>query len=318
VTSSTHRYEARCRWTGSTGLGFEGYDRAHLAVAPPAEQELTLTTGEARGDPRQLNPEQLLVMAASSCQLLWFLHLAAKARIDVVEYEDEAVGLMPGDEHPVRVTRIDLRPRIVVRGGASEDAVRRLCQLAHERCYIANSLRSEVTVEPRLETTPDRAGKVGSVTSGRVEGIYVASEPEAPTAAVSEATAVAGKGIEGDRKHRDRLPPAARAKPGRELTLIEAEALEALALEAGIDLQPGESRRQVVTRGVRLNDLVGRRFEVGPLECIGVELCEPCAHLEGLTRPGVMRGLVHRGGIRADILRGGTLRPGDPVRALSE
>jgi MOSC domain-containing protein YiiM len=67
-----------------------------------------------------------------------------------------------------------------------------------------------------------------------------------------------------------------------------------------------------------LNDLVGRRFAVGPLECVGVDLCEPCAHLEGLTRPGVIRGLVHRGGLRADIVRGGTLRPGDPVRALPE
>ena len=152
MTDPTNRYEAGCRWTGSTGLGFEGYDRAHQATAPPAEELLTLTTGEAKGDPRLLNPEQLVVMAASSCQLLWFLHLAAKARIDVVEYEDEAVGVMPADENPMRVTRIDLRPRIVVRGRAPEGTVRRLCQLAHKRCYIANSLRSEVTVEPRLES----------------------------------------------------------------------------------------------------------------------------------------------------------------------
>jgi organic hydroperoxide reductase OsmC/OhrA len=150
VTSSTHRYEARCRWTGSTGLGFEGYDRAHLAVAPPAEQELTLTTGEARGDPRQLNPEQLLVMAASSCQLLWFLHLAAKARIDVVEYEDEAEAEMPEDDPPVRITEITLRPRIVVAGDASEERIRKLAQTAHEQCYISNSLNSEVRLDPQI------------------------------------------------------------------------------------------------------------------------------------------------------------------------
>ena len=114
VTADAHRYEVELRWSGSTGLGWEGYDRAHTATAPPAEQEVVLTTGEAKGDPRQLNPEQLLVMAASSCQMLWFLHLAAKARIDVVEYEDAATGLMPTDVEPTSVTEITLRPRIVV------------------------------------------------------------------------------------------------------------------------------------------------------------------------------------------------------------
>jgi MOSC domain-containing protein YiiM len=150
--------------------------------------------------------------------------------------------------------------------------------------------------------------------SGRVEAIYIAAEPEAPTVAVGEVRAVAGKGLEGDRKHRDRLPPNKRRKPGRELTLIEAEALEALARETGIELGPGESRRNVVTRDVRLNALVGRRFVVGELECIGVELNEPCLHLERMTQPGVLRGLVHRGGLRADILAGGVLRVGDAVR----
>jgi organic hydroperoxide reductase OsmC/OhrA len=150
---TTHRYEAHARWTGSTGLGYEHYDRAHTVSAPPAEAELTVTTGEAKGDPRQLNPEQLLVMAASSCQLLWFLHLAAKARIDVVEYEDRAEAEMPEDEEPVRITRISLRPRIVVASDVSEERVARLCELAHERCYVANSLNSEVT----LDATIDRA-----------------------------------------------------------------------------------------------------------------------------------------------------------------
>ena len=146
-----HRYEARVCWSGSTGLGWERYDRAHEAIAPPAEQELTLTTGEAQGDPRHLNPEQLVLMAASSCQLLWFLHLAAKARIDVVEYEDSPDAEMPEDDPPVRLTRITLRPRIVVTSGATEERVRRLVELAHEHCYVANSLRSEVLLEPRIE-----------------------------------------------------------------------------------------------------------------------------------------------------------------------
>ena len=91
-------------------------------------------------------------MAASSCQMLWFLHLAAKARIDVVEYEDEASGLMPEDDEPVRITEITLRPRIVIAGEASEERVRKLAHTAHEHCFIANSLKSEVKVEPRIES----------------------------------------------------------------------------------------------------------------------------------------------------------------------
>ena len=152
MTPDAHRYEVELRWTGSTGLGWEGYDRAHSATAPPAEQEVVLTTGEAKGDPRQLNPEQLLVMAASSCQMLMFLHLAAKARIDVVQYEDAASGLMPMDVEPTGVTEITLRPRIVVASsGSGEERVRKLLRTAHEHCYIANSLKSAVVIEPRIE-----------------------------------------------------------------------------------------------------------------------------------------------------------------------
>ena len=121
-----HRYQARLRWTGSTGAGWAEYDRDHTLAAPPAEQELRLTTGEAQGNERLLNPEQLVVMAASSCQMLWFLHLAAKSRIDVVRYEDRADGEMPEDDPPVRLTRITLRPRIEVAGGAPEERVLRL------------------------------------------------------------------------------------------------------------------------------------------------------------------------------------------------
>jgi len=146
-----HRYQARLRWTGSTGAGWAEYDRDHTLAAPPAEQELRLTTGEAQGNERLLNPEQLVVMAASSCQMLWFLHLAAKSRIDVVRYEDRADGEMPEDDPPVRLTRITLRPRIEVAGGAPEERVLRLVEKAHELCYVANSLRSEVVIEASLE-----------------------------------------------------------------------------------------------------------------------------------------------------------------------
>ena len=147
-----HLYEARLRWSGSTGAGWDGYDRAHTALAPPAEQEVRLTTGEAHGDPAILNPEQLLVMAASSCQMLWFLHLAAKARIDVVAYEDEAEGIMRADDDPgAGISELTLRPRITVSGEAPEERVLKLVGTAHEHCNIANSLRSEMRIEPSIQ-----------------------------------------------------------------------------------------------------------------------------------------------------------------------
>jgi organic hydroperoxide reductase OsmC/OhrA len=146
----TNTYETRVHWTGSTGLGWDRYDRAHSVSSPPAQQEVRVTTGEEKGDPALLNPEQLLLMAASSCQMLWFLHLAAKARIDVVGYEDDATAVMPVDEQPARVTEIALRPRILVSGDASEQRVRKLMDTAHEHCYVANSLNCAMTIDPQV------------------------------------------------------------------------------------------------------------------------------------------------------------------------
>ena len=142
--------------------------------------------------------------------------------------------------------------------------------------------------------------------SGRVEAIHLAPERAAPTSPVERVDVVAGQGVRGDR-HFGRK---------RDLTLIEAEAVEGLAQDTGIELAPGETRRQVTTRGVSLNDLVGRRFRVGHVECRGEELCEPCRHMESLTQPGVLRGLVHRGGLVASILEGGQIAVGDPVEPL--
>jgi organic hydroperoxide reductase OsmC/OhrA len=147
----THHYETRLRWTGSTGLGWDNYDRGHSITAPPAEQEIALTTGESKGDPAVLNPEQLVVMAASSCQMLMFLHIAAKARIDVVAYEDDATAVMPEDE-PIHIAEITLRPRISIAGEASEERVRKLIHTAHEHCFIANTLKSEIAIEATVET----------------------------------------------------------------------------------------------------------------------------------------------------------------------
>jgi organic hydroperoxide reductase OsmC/OhrA len=148
---AANSYETRLRWTGSTGLGWEHYDRTHVGTAPGAAQDVRLTTGESKGDPSLLNPELLLLMAASSCQMLWFLHLAAKARVDVVEYEDAATALMPTDREPVRITEIALSPRIVVAGDASEGRVRKLAETAHEHCFVANSLNAEMTLQPTVE-----------------------------------------------------------------------------------------------------------------------------------------------------------------------
>ena len=148
--SDVHTYAAELEWSGSTGAGYDEYDRTHTVTSPPAEAELTLTSGFG-GDPRLMDPEQLLVAAASSCQLLSFLAVAARARIDVVEYADSAEGAMDMGENPQRVGRIVLRPRIVVAGGADEGRVRHLIELAHEHCFIANSLNSEMSIEAEVE-----------------------------------------------------------------------------------------------------------------------------------------------------------------------
>lgn len=153
---------------------------------------------------------------------------------------------------------------------------------------------------------------------GRVEGIFIGPEHSGPLHEVHEVVATPGRGLAGDRYERDNPSDRDREEPGRELTLIEAEALERLTEETGIVLGPGESRRQLVTRGVRLLPLVGKRFLVGEVECIAIEDNPSCAHLQRLTQPGVLRGLARSGGIRADILSGGTIRPGDPIREIPD
>jgi organic hydroperoxide reductase OsmC/OhrA len=103
------------------------------------------------GDPRLLDPEQLVVLAASSCQLLSFLAVAARARLDVVAYADDARGVMPADPTPMRITRIDLHPRITVRGEVTDERLSHLCEVAHRECFIANSLTAEIVVTPTFE-----------------------------------------------------------------------------------------------------------------------------------------------------------------------
>jgi hypothetical protein len=154
--------------------------------------------------------------------------------------------------------------------------------------------------------------------AGTVEGLYLAPAAEAPCEAVAAVEAVAGRGLRGDRYFDGRGTFSEPGATGHELTLIEAEALEGLAAEAGIALDPAAARRNVVTRGVDLNALAGRRFAIGDVEIVGRRWCEPCAVLQRLTAPGVLRGLVHRGGLRADVVRGGTIGRGDEVRPLDD
>jgi len=149
VSDHVHEYRATCSWTGSTGVGYDAYDRTHTGSASPADARLTLSSDHAfRGSPSFLNPEQLVVLAASFCQLLSFLAVAARARIDVIGYEDKDDGVMPEDDPPTRITRITLRPRITVRGDADDARLHHLCVVAHNECYVANSLTTEVIVEP--------------------------------------------------------------------------------------------------------------------------------------------------------------------------
>jgi len=135
-----------------------------------------------------------------------------------------------------------------------------------------------------------------------VEAIHLGPEGSGELRTVQSVRAFAGRGLEGDRHFRPNG-----AKPGQALTLVEAEEVE------GVGLAPGQTRRQLTVRGVRLNDLVGKRFRVGDVECYGVELCEPCLHLQSMTRPGIIRELAHRAGINADILSDGVISVGDEV-----
>lgn len=154
------------------------------------------------------------------------------------------------------------------------------------------------------------------MSTGTVESIYIAPAATAPTHSVEEILAIPGVGLEGDR-YALRQGTFYKAEPDFELTLIEAEAIEALKRDYQVELTPGEARRNVVTRGVALNHLVGRDFQIGEVKVHGIRLCEPCSHLQRLTGRPVIKGLLHRGGLRAQILTQGAIRVGDSIKAQS-
>ena len=162
------------------------------------------------------------------------------------------------------------------------------------------------------------------MSEGTVQAIYICPEPQGAMEKVDEAKAVAGKGLEGDRYFFDKgtFSPKSMARkemyPGRNITLIEAEAIEAANAESTgtkeeLDIDYGIPRRNVVTRGIALNHLVDKEFSVGEVRMRGIKLAEPCGHLEGLTVPGIREALIHRGGLRAEIVSDGVIRAGDRV-----
>jgi MOSC domain-containing protein YiiM len=152
------------------------------------------------------------------------------------------------------------------------------------------------------------------MTDSSVLSIHIAPKAEAPMVAVEAVRAEPGRGLDGDRYSEHTGKYSDTPGSGREVTLVASEVLEAIELEQGIRLAPGESRRNITTRGVDLNALVEREFRVGDVVLRGTRLCEPCEYLQGLTgQDGLLKALVHRGGLRCDIVRGGTIRVGDKI-----
>ena len=164
-----------------------------------------------------------------------------------------------------------------------------------------------------LWAPPDTAS---SRRAGSVEAIAVAPQAESEMVRVEQATVRAGRGLEGDRYFDHHGTFSSAHGRGHDLTLIEAEVLDELRLPEG-QLEPEEARRNIISRGIDLNALVGKRFRIGDVECFGERLCEPCGHLERLTekagKPGTLRALIHKGGLRADVLTDGEIRVGSAI-----
>ena len=150
--------------------------------------------------------------------------------------------------------------------------------------------------------------------SGEVIHIHIAPQAEAGMVSVPQVNAVAGRGLEGDRYSGKAGTWSDTPGSGREVTLIESEMIEALERDTGVRLAPGQSRRNITTRGVSLNELVDQEFRVGDVVLRGTRLAEPCAHLQRMVgQDAVLKGLAHRGGLRCDIVSGGAIRVGDTI-----
>jgi hypothetical protein len=233
--------------------------------------------------------------------LLFFKQWLAERNLGLVPIADPAAFEWPG--HWLARVRTTEGDHAVLMFGAPSGAV----------FDPAGAMSDGGTIEAGWLVAPLDLGRrderPGEIRPGSVAGLLVAPKAEEPLVAVESAVAIAGRGLDGDRYAAGR---GTFSGPGRgyELTLVEAETLDEL------NVSWERARRNVVTRGVSLNPLVGRRFRIGEVECIGRRLCEPCAHLEKVSGAGLLRPLVHRGGLRADIMVGGTIELGDELVPL--
>jgi hypothetical protein len=236
--------------------------------------------------------------------LMFFKHWLAETNLGLVPIAGAATFSWPG-EWLARVRAADGDHAVVMYGSPSgpmfDPAGALLGGGTIEEGWLVAPLDLHVPIEQPWGSAQG---------AGVVAGLLLAPEAEARLHRVQTVEAIAGHGLEGDRYAQGGGTFKAIGR-GYELTLVEAEALE------DVELSWEDARRNIVTRDIELNALVGRRFTVGSVECIGRRLAEPCSHLEKLTRPGIMRPLVHRAGLRADILVGGTIAVGDAVTASS-
>ena len=236
--------------------------------------------------------------------VLFFKQWLGERNLGLVPIEGAASFSWPG-QWLARVRAADGEHAVVMFGSPSGPWLDPGHAYGDGGAIVAGWLLAPLDLHLPTETPYGREAGVGSVAS-----LLIAPEAEAPLVAVDDAVALAGRGLEGDRYASSRGTFSTPGGRGYELTLVEAEVLD----EIGLPWE--QARRNVVTRGVALNALVGRRFRVGAVECVGRRLAEPCAHLERLARPGLLRPLVHRGGLRADIVVGGVVRVGDEVAPL--
>jgi DNA-binding transcriptional ArsR family regulator len=208
----------------------------------------------------------------------------------------------------------------LARGGLVRRTGRRRAGGFTETLYQANANSLVVTAEGAValadcETAGAETGE--ALPAGRWRGtvwsLHVATTAGAPMTTVDQVRAVAGRGLEGDRYFEGIGTFSKKPGTGRDVTLIELEALRTLFSDHGVELAPADARRNIVTCGVPLNHLVGREFRVGRVVLRGMRFCEPCTYLARVVGQDVMTGLIHRGGLRADIVRAGTIRVGDHV-----
>lgn len=182
--------------------------------------------------------------------------------------------------------------------------------------FATGTLIAGYVIAPLNIHLPHHAGAYGQTTSsGTIVAIFTAPAKEAPCLGHNRCRVFAKRGLEGDRYATNSGTFSHPDRSGQDLTLIAAESLAALAA-SGIELSAAEARRNLVTEGIDLEGLVGQRLMIGSVECFASRLAEPCAHLQRITHPGVLRGLVHRGGIRVDVLNDGELAVGDQIRPL--